>query len=50
MGENIVRLQQENTLIEEENAKKSEQIQFALNFVEFTREKAQNLEDFEKKY
>lgn len=50
MGENTQKLQEENREIEEANNKLSEQIQLALNFVEFAKEKSQNLEDFEKKY
>lgn len=50
MWENTQKLQSENKQMEEANNKLTEQIQLALNFVEFAKEKSQNLEDFEKKY
>lgn len=50
LWENVTRLQEENQRIQKENTKKSEEIQFALNFIEFTKEQTENLERFEKRY
>lgn len=50
LWENVTRLQEDNERIEKENSKKIEDIQFALNFIEFAKEQAENLEKFKKRY